>query len=92
MGWREKLLPLILDTSLRTAYAPFLGWPTRWGRHASEMAYKVHLRTEGQDMPFKRGRVKPKFLGLVLVLSILVALASLAVTWFMRLFYSYNPQ
>ena len=43
-------------------------------------------------MPFKRGRVKPKFLGLVLVLSILVALASLAVTWFMRLFYSYNPQ
>ncbi len=43
-------------------------------------------------MPFKRGRVKPKFLGLVLVLGILIALASLAVTWFMRLFYSYNPQ
>ncbi len=43
-------------------------------------------------MPFKRGRVKPKFLGLVLVLCILVALASLAVTWFMRLFYSYVRQ
>lgn len=43
-------------------------------------------------MPFKRRRVKPKFLGLVLVLCILVALASLAVTWFMRLFYSYVRQ
>ena len=43
-------------------------------------------------MPFKRERVKPKFLGLVLVLCILVALASLAVTWFMRSFYSYDPQ
>ena len=43
-------------------------------------------------MPFTRGRVKPKFWGLVLVLCILVALASLAVAWFIRLFYSYDPQ
>ncbi len=43
-------------------------------------------------MPFKRRRVKPKFLGLVLVLCILVALASLAVTWFIYSFYSYDPQ
>ncbi len=31
-------------------------------------------------------------LGLVAVLCILVALASLAVTWFMRSFSSYDPQ
>ncbi|MDA2910050.1 hypothetical protein MYX04_03840 [Nitrospiraceae bacterium AH_259_D15_M11_P09] len=43
-------------------------------------------------MPFKRRRVKPKFLGLVLVLCILVALASLAVIWFMRSFSSYELQ
>ncbi len=43
-------------------------------------------------MPFTRRRAKPKFWGLVLVLCILVALVSLAVTWFMRLFYSYDPQ
>ncbi len=35
-------------------------------------------------MPSRRRRVKPKFLGLVLVLCILVALTSLGVTWFMR--------
>jgi len=43
-------------------------------------------------MPFKRRRVKPKFWGLVLVLCILVALVSLAVTWFMCSFYSYVSQ
>ncbi len=43
-------------------------------------------------MPFKRRRVRPRFLGLVAVLCILVALASFAVTWFMRSFYSYDPQ
>ncbi len=43
-------------------------------------------------MPFKRRRVKPKFLGVVAVLCILVALASFAVTWFMRSFSSYDPQ
>ncbi len=35
-------------------------------------------------MPSRRRRVKPKFLGLVVVLCILVALTSLGVTWFMR--------
>ena len=35
-------------------------------------------------MPSRRRRVKPKFLGLVLVLCILVALTSLGVTWFMQ--------
>ena len=43
-------------------------------------------------MPFKRRRVRPKFLGLVVVLCILVALASLAVSWYMRSFSSYEPQ
>ncbi len=43
-------------------------------------------------MPFKRRRVRPKFLGLVAVLCILVALASRAVTWFMGSFSSYDPQ
>ncbi len=43
-------------------------------------------------MPFKRRRVKPKFLGVVAVLCILVALKSLAVACFMRSFYSYDPQ
>ena len=43
-------------------------------------------------MPFKRRRVRLKFLGLVAVLCILVALTSFAVTWFMRSFYSYDPQ
>ncbi len=31
-------------------------------------------------------------MGLVAVLCLLVALASLAVLWFMRSFYSYDPQ
>ena len=35
-------------------------------------------------MPSRRRRVKPKFLGLLLVLCILVALTSLGVTWFMQ--------
>ncbi len=35
-------------------------------------------------MPSRRRCVKPKFLGLVLVLCILVALTSLGVTWFMQ--------
>ncbi len=35
-------------------------------------------------MPSRRRRAKPKFLGLVLVLCILVALTSLGVTWFMQ--------
>ena len=43
-------------------------------------------------MPFKRRRVKPKFLGVVAVLCILVTLASFAVTWFIRSFSSYDPQ
>ncbi len=43
-------------------------------------------------MPFKRRRVRLKFLGLVAVLCILVALASFAVTWFMRSFSSYDPE
>ena len=43
-------------------------------------------------MPFKRRRVKPKFLGVVAVLCILVALMSFAVTWFMRSFSSYDPE
>ncbi len=43
-------------------------------------------------MPFKRRRVKPKFWGVVAVLCILVALASIGVSWFMRSLYSYDPQ
>ncbi len=43
-------------------------------------------------MPFLRRRGRLKFFGLVVVLCILVALASLAVTWFMCSFYSYDPQ
>ena len=43
-------------------------------------------------MPFKRRRLKPKFLSLVAVLCIVVALASLTVIWFMRSFYSYDPE
>ncbi len=43
-------------------------------------------------MPFKRRRARPKFLSLVVVVCILVALAALAVTWFMRSFTSYDPQ
>ncbi len=43
-------------------------------------------------MPFKRRRARPKFLSLVAVLCILVALASLAVIWFMRSFSSYELQ
>ncbi|MFB3075520.1 MAG: hypothetical protein ACE1Z6_10140 [Candidatus Methylomirabilales bacterium] len=35
-------------------------------------------------MPSRRRRVKRKFLGLVVVLCILVALTSLGVTWFMQ--------